>query len=139
MAPGSPPQPPRDRDVDAYEADYDDAMLPESHLLDYVRKVYRRRWLVVTILVAVTAYAGVKSFTTTPVFEATSLLLIETQDRNVLTFEDIVQQDRNGKTLRRWSLSNAWPTKFVAGEWDNEADENVIESLTLTYDFFDLR
>jgi len=51
---------------------------------------------------------------------------------------DIVQQDRDGGTLRRWSLNNAWPTKFVAGDWDNEADENVIESVTLTYDFFDL-
>jgi len=26
----------------------------------------------------------------------------------------------------------------VAGEWDNEADEVVIESVTLTYDFFEL-
>jgi len=26
----------------------------------------------------------------------------------------------------------------VAGDWDNEADENVIESLTLTYDFFEI-
>jgi len=52
---------------------------------------------------------------------------------------DIVQQDRDGTTLRRWSLTNAWPTKFVAGEWDNEADENVIESVTLTYDWFELR
>ena len=34
---------------------------------------------------------------------------------------DIVQQDRDGTTLRRWSLSRAWPTKFVAGEWDNDA------------------
>ncbi len=51
---------------------------------------------------------------------------------------DIVQQDRDGKTLRRWRLEGAWPTKFVAGDWDNEADENVIESVTLTYDFFDL-
>jgi|GEM_PF-1240697 hypothetical protein len=25
--------------------------------------------------------------------------------------------------------------KFVAGEWDNESDENVIASVTLTYDF----
>ena len=48
------------------------------------------------------------------------------------------QQDRDGTTLRRWSLSRAWPTKFVAGEWDNESDENVIESVTLTYDFFEL-
>ena len=51
---------------------------------------------------------------------------------------DIVQQDRDGTTLRRWSLSSAWPVKFVAGDWDNEADENVIESVTLTYDFFEL-
>lgn len=51
---------------------------------------------------------------------------------------DIVQQDRDGTTLRRWAITRAWPTKFVAGEWDNEADENVIESVTLTYDFFEL-
>ena len=51
---------------------------------------------------------------------------------------DVVQQDRDGLTLRRWSLSRAWPVKFVAGEWDNESDENIIESVTLTYDFFEL-
>ncbi len=52
---------------------------------------------------------------------------------------DIVQQDRDGSTLRRWSITGAWPVKFVAGEWDNEADENVIESVTLTFDFFELK
>lgn len=51
---------------------------------------------------------------------------------------DIVQQDRDGSTLRRWSLSGAWPVKFVAGSWDNESDENVIESITLCFDFFEL-
>ncbi len=51
---------------------------------------------------------------------------------------DVVQQERDGTTLRRWSLSRAWPVKFVAGDWDNEADENVIESVTLSYDFFEL-
>ena len=52
---------------------------------------------------------------------------------------DIVQQDRDVKTVRRWTLSNAWLVKFVAGEWDNEADEVVIESVTLAYDFFELQ
>ena len=28
--------------------------------------------------------------------------------------------------------------KFAAGDWDNEADENVIESVPLTYDVFEL-
>ena len=49
---------------------------------------------------------------------------------------DIVQLDRDGSTLRRWSVTGAWPTKFKAGEWDNESDEVVIEVATLTYDFF---
>ena len=40
---------------------------------------------------------------------------------------DIVQQDRDGTTLRRWSLSRARPVKLVVGDWDNESDENVID------------
>jgi len=51
---------------------------------------------------------------------------------------DLVQQDRDGKVLRRWRLHNCWPTKFTAGEWDNEADENVIEMVVLTFDRFQL-
>jgi len=50
---------------------------------------------------------------------------------------DVVQIDRDGSELIRWSLSKAWPQKFVAGDWDNEADEVLIRQLTLTYDFFD--
>ncbi|HET9621807.1 MAG TPA: phage tail protein [Kofleriaceae bacterium] len=52
---------------------------------------------------------------------------------------DLVQQDRDGTTLRRWTLFGAWPVKFVAGAWDNESDENVIESVTLTFDYFELQ
>jgi phage tail-like protein len=51
---------------------------------------------------------------------------------------DIVQLDRDGETLRRWTLFNAWPSKFVAGEWDNDSDDVVIESVTLVYDYFTL-
>ena len=58
-------------------------------------------------------------------------------DPNYKRNGDIVQQDRDGTTLRRWSIAQAWPIKFVAGEWDNDADENVIESLTLAYDYFE--
>jgi phage tail-like protein len=49
---------------------------------------------------------------------------------------DIVQLDRNDAVLQRWTLTNAWPTKFVAGEWDNGSDEKVITMVTLAYDFF---
>ena len=61
--------------------------------------------------------------------------LVDPQFKRTL---DVVQQDRDGTTLARWRLHNAWPVKFVAGAWDNEADENVITSITLTYDYFEL-
>lgn len=51
---------------------------------------------------------------------------------------DVNQLDRDASILRTWNLAGAWPKKFVAGEWDNEADENVIEMLTLAIDSFDL-
>jgi phage tail-like protein len=50
---------------------------------------------------------------------------------------DIVQLDRDGSELRRWTCTGLAVTKFVAGAWDNEADENVIESATLMLDTFD--
>jgi phage tail-like protein len=50
----------------------------------------------------------------------------------------IYQLDRNGAKLRHWQVFGAWPTKFVAGEWDNTSEENVIESLTLCYDYFEM-
>lgn len=49
---------------------------------------------------------------------------------------DIVQQDLDGSTIRRWRLFNAWPKTFTAGSWDNESDDNVLESVTLAYDYF---
>lgn len=64
---------------------------------------------------------------------ANSGLVDEAYKRNVA----IRQQDRDGKTLRVWKVKKAFPSKFTAGEWDNDADENVIENITLTYDFFD--
>ena len=51
---------------------------------------------------------------------------------------DIVQTNRAGAELRRWTLANAWPVDYIAGEWDNNADENTMETLILTYDFPDL-
>jgi phage tail-like protein len=51
---------------------------------------------------------------------------------------EVVQCDSAGGQLRRWRLVGAWPKKYVAGDWDNDADENVIEQLTLAFDYFEL-
>lgn len=50
---------------------------------------------------------------------------------------DVVQRDRDGTELRRWTLHDAWPSGFSAGALDNAADANVLESVTLTYRYFE--
>ena len=47
---------------------------------------------------------------------------------------DIVVRDRDDKALKRWRCRNAWPTKFVAGDWDNDASEKTVEMITVTFD-----
>jgi phage tail-like protein len=49
---------------------------------------------------------------------------------------DICQMDLAGNVVRRWRVFNAWPKRFVAGDWDNDSDDNVVESVTLSYDYF---
>jgi phage tail-like protein len=50
---------------------------------------------------------------------------------------DLVQQERDNTTLRRWRARGAWPIKFKAGDWDNSSDENVVEMVELAIDWFD--
>ena len=49
---------------------------------------------------------------------------------------DIVAQNRAHFTVASWRLVGAWPTSYKPGEWDNESDDFLMESVTLTYDFF---
>lgn len=49
----------------------------------------------------------------------------------------INQTRPDNTTARGWHVYFAFPTKFMAGEWDNSTTDIVIESLTLTYDYFE--
>jgi phage tail-like protein len=59
--------------------------------------------------------------------------LVDTQYKRNL---EILQLDRDETVLQRWQLRGAWPSKFVAGDWDNGSDEKVITMLTLSFDNF---
>lgn len=50
---------------------------------------------------------------------------------------DIVQLDRDNKVLQRWRLFRAYPKKFVAGEWDANAAEVIIQQLVISYEYFE--
>ena len=61
---------------------------------DYLRLVYKWRRLAVTawLLVAVTAI--VYAYTATPLYDATTTLLIEIDEPNVVTFEEVIEEGR---------------------------------------------
>jgi phage tail-like protein len=50
---------------------------------------------------------------------------------------DVVAQRRDGTTVYRWRCYRCWPKKYMAGDWDNNADETLIESVTLSVHHFD--
>jgi phage tail-like protein len=49
---------------------------------------------------------------------------------------DLVQLDRDGEVLKRYTIFGCMPVEFTAGDWDNTSDDNVIEKMVLAYDYF---
>lgn len=47
----------------------------------------------------------------------------------------IVQKDRDQSERRRHNITKAWPSKFVFGSWDANAEENVMEEITLVFQY----
>ena len=60
-----------------------------THLLDYLRLLYRRRRLAVAVFLIVFVSAFVYAVTATPTYEATVRLQIETEAPNVLNFGEV--------------------------------------------------
>ena len=69
----------------AYEAD-------DRHVLDYLRVLYKRRWLAGAVFLVVTLTAFILAVTATPVYEATARLQIETDAPNVVNFEEVIAE-----------------------------------------------
>lgn len=59
-------------------------------------------------------------------------------DDNFKRTIEIIQLDRDETVAKRWVIYNAWPKKFIAGDWDNDSDELNMESVVLACDSFDL-
>ena len=66
----------------------------EPHLTDYLRVLYKRRWMALTVLLVVLGTVTVYTFTATPIFEAKTRLLIEADDRNVVSFQQVIEEDQ---------------------------------------------
>ena len=76
--------PDRDGSTSGYDVD----------LLDYARLVYKRRWAALTSLVVVVGSAAIYNFTATPIYRARARVLIESENPNVVSYREVVEQNR---------------------------------------------
>ena len=66
----------------------------ETHLLDYVKVVYKRRWMAMTAFLLVLGSVTVYTFSVTPIFESRTRLLIEAENPNVVSFKEVIDEDQ---------------------------------------------
>ena len=66
------------------------------HAVDYLRMLYRRRWLAGTAFLVVFLSAFIYAVTATPIYEATARLQIEIETPNVTNFREVVPNARWG-------------------------------------------
>lgn len=50
---------------------------------------------------------------------------------------DIVQQDRDGNEVERWTVYDAWCKEYGSGDWDNDSSDVAIEQVVIELDHFE--
>ncbi|HVH25593.1 MAG TPA: polysaccharide biosynthesis tyrosine autokinase [Vicinamibacterales bacterium] len=63
-----------------------------GHLLDYVRVLHKRRWTAATAFLLVVVSVTTYTFTVTPIYEAGTRLLIESDDPNIINFTEVIDE-----------------------------------------------
>ena len=77
----------------AYPAPQQVAAPADTHLMDYIKVLYKRRWSAATAFLLVVIGVTVYTFTVTPIFEAKTRLLIEAENPNVVSFKEVIDDD----------------------------------------------
>jgi succinoglycan biosynthesis transport protein ExoP len=74
--------------------DYGPSGTADVHLLDYVRILYKRRYIAATAFLIVMGCASVYTFTATPMYQAHVQILIEKEATNVVSFKEAFEQNQ---------------------------------------------
>jgi capsular exopolysaccharide synthesis family protein len=69
---------------------------PRKHLREYVRLVWKRKWVVLAVVITALAMSAVYTFRQIPQYQATAKLEIDPQTANVLPYQDFSRTDDSG-------------------------------------------
>src|SRR5262245_51916499 len=81
-------------------------VLEEKHVLDYLRVVYRRRWIALPVFLVLFVIGAVNALRQTPVYQAHAQLLIQKDSPTVARLDQIFEAQDT------WSESDFYQTQF---------------------------
>jgi len=68
----------------------------EINLRDYLRVIMKHRWTIITFFAVVVITVTIYSFTATPIYEATTRLIIEKENPKVVSIQEVMAVDASG-------------------------------------------
>jgi len=74
----------------------DQATIEQIDIRDYLRVILKRRWAVITVFSVVVVSVIIHAFTATPVYKATSRLIIDKENPNVMSIQEVMAVDASG-------------------------------------------
>ena len=93
-------------------------------LRDYLRVLRKRRWVIISIFIVMVLAVAVHTFTATPIYEASSRIVIEKENPNLVSIQEVMAVDSTGTdyyqtqykiiesrvVVRASSSDSIWPT-----------------------------
>jgi len=68
----------------------------QIHLRDYLRVIQKHRWTVITVFAIIVITVAIHAFTATPIYEATARLIIDKENPNVVSIQEVMAIDASG-------------------------------------------
>jgi len=65
-------------------------------LRDYLRVILKRRWTIITVFAIILISVAIHTYTATPIYQATTRLIIEKENPNVVSIEEVMAVDSSG-------------------------------------------
>jgi len=68
----------------------------QINLRDYLYVIQKRRWTVITVFTVIVITVAILTFTATPIYEATARLIIDKENPNVVSIQEVMSVDASG-------------------------------------------
>jgi len=68
----------------------------EINIRDYLRVIRKHKWTIITFLAIIVITVTISTFTATPIYEATTRLIIDKENPNVVSIQEVMAVDASG-------------------------------------------